>query len=84
MTIKEIKMKLNKKPNPTQKIEKMAEAANHIKAAIKALEAAAPNSENWAECETIHYFRQQLEEFMSCDHGEAGFEVYLTKKAGLK
>ncbi len=77
-------MKLNQKPNQTKKIEKLAEAANQIQAAIKALEAAAPNSEHWAECETIHAFKRQLEEFMSCDHGEAGFEVYVTRKAGLK
>jgi hypothetical protein len=77
-------MELNKKRNPKHKIEKMTEAATHIKAAIKALEAAAPNSENWAEWETLKYFRHQLEEFMSCDQGEAGYEVYLTKVTGSK
>jgi hypothetical protein len=68
-------------PNATEKVEKMTEAATAVLTAIQALEAAQTHAENWAEWETLGYFKRQLSEFMSCDHGEAGFEPYLTKES---
>jgi hypothetical protein len=65
--------------NPAEKVEKMTEAANHIYEAINALSEAQKCAEHWAEYETLQYFKKQLTEFMSSDHGEAGFEPYLEK-----
>ena len=67
--------------NPAEKVEKMTEAANHIYEAINALSEAQKCAEHWAEFETLASFKKQLNEFLSSDHGEAGFEPYLEKKA---
>ncbi|PKN91092.1 MAG: hypothetical protein CVU44_20975 [Chloroflexi bacterium HGW-Chloroflexi-6] len=66
-------------PNTTKKLEKMATAANKISEAMKALEEAKKYSDDWAEWETLQYFKHQLQEFMSQDNGEAGFEPYVAK-----
>jgi len=71
---------MNKKPfTPDQnaKVEKLNEASTAIREAIRALKDAKKSAEHWAEWETIGAFEYQLQEFMSCDHGEAGFQPYL-------
>lgn len=65
--------------SPEEKIEKIAEAAAHILSAIQALTNAQKAVENWAEHSTLTYFKAELEQFMTCDNGEAGFEPYLIK-----
>lgn len=66
-------------PNAAKKLEKLATAANKVSEAIKALEEAKKSSENWAEWETLQYFKNQLQEFLSEDNGEAGFDPYIAK-----
>jgi hypothetical protein len=66
-------------PNATKKLEKLATAANKVSEAIKALEDAKKSSEHWAEWETLQYFKNQLQKFMSEDNGEAGFDPYIAK-----
>lgn len=70
--------------NPKAKLEKMARAANKVREAIAALEQAKKHAEHWAEYETLEYFKHELEEFMSCDNGEAGFEPYVDQEAGIE
>jgi hypothetical protein len=67
--------------NAPKKIEKMAEAANHIYAAIKALEQAQRHAENWADYESLQDDINALKRFLSCDNGEAGFQVNLERQA---
>jgi len=68
-------------PNASKKVEQMTAAANHVYDAIRALEAASTHSEHWAEWESLQSFKRQLQEMMSSDHGEAGFEPYLVQKS---
>jgi hypothetical protein len=77
-------MKTTPKPfesNPEALMEKMTEAANGVLDAIRALEMAKNNVENWAEWETLEHFKKDLHQFMICDNGEAGFQPYLETKA---
>jgi hypothetical protein len=67
-------------PNASKKNAKMSEAARHIQAAIESLQQAGKCSENWSEYETLLHFEYQLNEFMNCGSGEAGFEPYMAQK----
>jgi hypothetical protein len=69
-------------PNASKKVEQMTNAANQVFSAIRALEAAQKSAEHWAEWESLGSFKHELEQFLSCDHGEAGFEPYLVRVAG--
>lgn len=71
-------------PNTSKKNKKLIQAKEQVYAAIAALIEAQNTAENWSEYETIGDFKKQLKEFMSCDHGEAGFEIYVAKKVGSK
>ena len=66
---------------PEEKVQCMAEAAAHVRQAMKALEQAKKCAEHWADYETLEYFRFQLEQFTSCDNGEAGFEPFMVKES---
>jgi hypothetical protein len=67
-------------PNVEKKLEKLAETSKAVLAAMKALDEAMKSADNWTEHETIQSFRYELKEFLSSDHGEAGFAAYLTRK----
>lgn len=66
---------------PEEKVQCMAEAAAHVRQAIKILEQAKKCAEHWADYETLEHFRLQLEQFTSCDNGEAGFEPFMVKES---
>jgi len=66
-------------PDQNKKMEAMVDAANHVYAALKALDEAAQCSDHWGEFATLNSFKRQLADFMSSDNGEAGFDPYMVK-----
>ena len=66
--------------NPDAKYDKLALAADLVVQAACAIEEAKSSAQNWADFETMAYFAAQLQEFMSSDHGEAGFLAYLGRR----
>ncbi len=65
--------------DPQLMAESLATAADLVIEAISILRKAQHVSENWGEYETVGSFAYELEEFMTSDHGEAGFIVYMEK-----
>lgn len=68
-------------PSTPRKLHQMTQAATHIQQAIAALEQAQRHADNWADYESLQYDISQLKQFLSCDNGEAGFQVNLEREA---
>lgn len=61
---------------PDDRDSNLVEARSHVEDAIEHISSAMLSAENWADYETMMYFRNQLEEMMSSDGGETGFSIY--------
>ena len=55
----------------------LIEAQIKIEDAISHIESAMLGASNWSDYETMIHFRSQLNEFLSSDHDQAGFNAYL-------
>lgn len=55
----------------------LIEAQSKVKDAIDHIESAMLGANNWSDYETMIHFRHLLEEFLSHDHDQAGFNRYL-------
>lgn len=64
----------------------MLEARKKVQDAIRILrrlEGPAVSERRFAEASTVAHFANQLEEWLSCDQNEAGFEPYIMAKYRL-
>jgi hypothetical protein len=71
---------MGSKPFVPAALRKMAQAeaaADAVRFAIGCINGAASSAANWADYETLVHFRAGLEEWLSSDHGEAGYEPYI-------
>ncbi len=61
----------------SENVEKIKQAESLIQNAIQIL-GDVYDSETWGTGKSdVAYFRNQLEEFISCDNGEAGLSAYI-------
>lgn len=65
-------------PNVDDRDSNLIMAAIKVEDAITHFESAMLSAENWADYETMTHFKVQLQEWLSSDHGEAGFNAYIS------
>lgn len=64
-------------PNLDDRDANLSEAQSKVEDAIEHISSAMLGSSNWSDYETMMHFRNQLEEFLSSDHDQAGFNAYI-------
>jgi hypothetical protein len=62
----------------TEKLVKLAEAANALEKAVKALrEVQNDKTDNHHLCEDARYYADSIAELLSCDHGQGGLDALI-------
>ena len=62
------------------KLEKLAQAANALRSASYALSQIADDkSDSHYLCEDARYYQQEINDLLSCDHGQGGLDALIRK-----